>query len=45
MGSDDNCDSARTNNVNNEVKKILWKVETSTKFHFYLENIARCYNS
>ena len=40
MGGDDDCDSARANNVNNEVKKILWKVKSSAKFHFYLENTA-----
>ena len=34
MGGDDDSNSARANNVNSEVQKILWKVKISTKFHF-----------
>ena len=34
MGGDEDSNSARTNNVNSEVQKILWTIKISTKFHF-----------
>ena len=34
MGSDDDSNGARTNNVNSEVQQKLWKVKISAKIHF-----------